>query len=175
MISGDVMNGRSVDQWIQQGVSYISEDPVHDSVISGLSILEHMLLAGIPVPKKSIGIDWSEAKKQFQSMSEVKTLAVAAPERRADKLSGGNIQRMVLARAISRKPKLLVVSYPTRGLEIGITRATQNQLLQLRSEGSAILLSSENLTALCVVSDRMYSPSHHKLLGPHDPIDSNAQ
>ncbi len=174
-IDGADMTGKAVKAWIEKGYSYIPEDPVQESIISGLTILEHMVLTGIAVPYTKLGINWQAAERSVRALPEYRRLSVADPKRRADQLSGGNIQRMVLARAMSRKPKLLIVSYPTRGLDVVTTRETQNLLLELRNQGTSILLITENLTELYELSDRMYVLSHQKVLGPYDPRVVNAQ
>ena len=70
-------------------------------------------------------------------------------------LSGGNVQKVLLARVLSRDPRLLVVSQPTRGLDIGATEYVRSQLLARRAAGAAILLISEDLDELLALSDRL--------------------
>ena len=84
----------------------------------------------------------------------------ATPSRRARRtgsgtLSGGNIQKVLLARVLSRDPRVVVVSQPTRGLDVGATEYVRTELLARRAAGAAILLVSEDLDELLALSDRL--------------------
>ena len=79
----------------------------------------------------------------------------ARPNDPVTTLSGGNIQKVLLARVLSRDPRLLVVSQPTRGLDVGATEYVRSQLLARRAEGAAIVLVSEDLDELLALSDRL--------------------
>jgi simple sugar transport system ATP-binding protein len=70
-------------------------------------------------------------------------------------LSGGNMQKVLLARVLAREPKVLVVSQPTRGLDVGSTAYVRSELLAQRASGAAILLVSEDLDELLALSDRL--------------------
>jgi simple sugar transport system ATP-binding protein len=70
-------------------------------------------------------------------------------------LSGGNIQKLILARELSRKPGVLVAAQPTRGLDIGATNDVHRLLLEQRSQGTALLLISEDLDEILALSDRI--------------------
>jgi simple sugar transport system ATP-binding protein len=73
----------------------------------------------------------------------------------AKSLSGGNIQKVLLARELSRRPRVLVAAQPTRGLDIGATEYVHARLLEQRGEGTAILLISEDLDEILALSDRI--------------------
>ncbi|WP_313998682.1 ATP-binding cassette domain-containing protein [uncultured Paenibacillus sp.] len=159
--------------FMDAGVSFVSEDPVKESVIPGFTILEHMLLDGIPLRPKGAGIDWRHMRTELEQSAEAKSLALAGADRRADQLSGGNIQRMVLSRALIRKPEILIVSYPSRGLDIGTARTIQQHLIELAEQGTAVLLFSEDLDELFKLSDRLVVLSGKRLLGPYRPAETD--
>jgi simple sugar transport system ATP-binding protein len=79
----------------------------------------------------------------------------ASPDDRIHTLSGGNLQKVVLARVLAQKPKVLVVAQPTRGLDVAATEYVRNKLLEQRSEGAAILLISEDLDEIMQLSDNI--------------------
>jgi ABC-type uncharacterized transport system ATPase subunit len=172
-VAGADVTAGSVASRMERSVVYVTEDPIHESVVPGLSILEHMVLSGMEMSKKGLDVDWSDVRQRFDSLDVVRTLRVAQADRLVETLSGGNVQRMVLARAITRVPKLLLIAYPSRGLDIATTRATQKLLLGLREMGTAILLISEDLTELFEISDRIVVLSNHSLYGPYDPADTD--
>ena len=171
-VHGKEMKG-DVKAFLEAGVSFVSEDPIKESVILGFTILQHMVLDGMPVRNKGAGIDWARLRSELEASEEARSLALAAPERRADQLSGGNVQRMVLSRALIRKPDILVISYPSRGLDIGTTRTIQQRLIELAEQGTAILLFSEDLDELFKLSDRLVVLSGKRLLGPYLPSETD--
>lgn len=160
--------------FMEAGVSFVSEDPIKESVIPGFSIMEHMVLDGIPLKPKGAGIDWKHIRSELDGSAEAEALALADGSRRADTLSGGNVQRMVLTRALIRKPEILIISYPSRGLDIGTTRTIQQHLIELAEQGTAILLFSEDLDELFKLSDQLVVLSGKRLIGPYLPSETDA-
>ena len=90
--------------------------------------------------------------KGLISKFQVKT---PSQETLAKNLSGGNIQKVVLARELSRQPRVIIAAQPTRGLDIGATEYVRQQLLVQRREGAAVLLISEDLDEILALSDRI--------------------
>lgn len=169
VLEGRDLTKRPPRDFLDAKMAYVSEDPLSESIISGFSVLEHMVLAGLPMTPKGLGIDWPQVRAAMAANEDVRVLDVAAPERRADQLSGGNVQRLVLARALVRSPRVLLVSYPSRGLDIGTTRHVHEMLLALRQKGSAILLISEDMSELFALSDRLVVLAGGHVHGPYDP------
>ncbi|WP_373230358.1 ABC transporter ATP-binding protein [Cohnella sp.] len=159
--------------FMEAGVSFVSEDPIRESVIPGFSIMEHMVLDGIALEHKGAGIDWKHIRGELDNSPEAIALALAEGDRRADTLSGGNVQRMVLTRALIRKPEILIVSYPSRGLDIGTTRTIQQHLIELAEQGTAIILFSEDLDELFKLSDQLVVLSGKRLIGPYLPSETD--
>ncbi|WP_276355867.1 ABC transporter ATP-binding protein [Cohnella caldifontis] len=168
------LQGRGVQAFMEAGVSFVSEDPLKESVVPGLSILEHMVLDGYPLAPKRLGVDWARIRSRLSASPEAKALALADPDRKADRLSGGNVQRMVLTRALVRGPRILLVSYPSRGLDIGTTRTIQQRLIALAEQGTAVLLFSEDLDELFKLSDRLVVLAGKRLHGPFRPAETDA-
>ena len=174
VVDGKDLTGAPPADFLKVGEINVPENPLQDVVVPGLSIIEHMVLGGLPMRRKGLGIDWSQIKKDFEAVPEVGVLSVAAPHRRVDQLSGGNVQRMVLTRALSQYLKVLIASYPSRGLDIATTRAIQNLLLSRRDAGIGVMLFSEDLNELYELSDRIIVLTHGQLLGPIDPNVTDA-
>jgi len=97
--------------------------------------------------RKKIQEDAAQTIQEFQIK--------ASPGDQLRKLSGGNMQKVVLARALSRKPKVLIASQPTRGLDVGATEYVRNRLLKERERGTAVVLLSEDLDEVLALSDRI--------------------
>lgn len=159
---------------LKAGIVGIPEETVSASIVPGLTILEHMVLGGLPAHRRGLQVDWGSVRSAFDALPEVTTLQVAAPERQADQLSGGNVQRMVLSRALAQAPRVLIASYPSRGLDIATTRAVHRILLERRDRGVAILLFSEDLNELYALSDRLLVIGDGHISAPIDPEMTDA-
>ncbi len=90
-------------------------------------------------------------------------------------LSGGNIQKVLLARVLSREPRVVIVSQPTRGLDIGATEYVRTELLARREAGAAILLVSEDLDELLTLSDRLVVFYEGRIVGEVRATDADAE
>jgi ABC-type uncharacterized transport system ATPase subunit len=99
----------------------------------------------------------------------------ARPEDRVGTLSGGNIQKVLLARVLSREPRVIVISQPTRGLDVGATEYVRTELLTRRSAGAAILLVSEDLEELLGLSDRLIVFYEGRIVGSMRAADADAE
>lgn len=152
-ICNEVMTYKSVKQHIDLGVALISEDPKRDNVIPGMKIYEHMALETENVKYKKIGIDWDYMIENVNSSEVSKQLKLPEVHRVLGTLSGGNMQRCMIARSVMRKPKVLLASYPSRGLDVGMVEEVHKILVNLRNEGCAVLLVSEDLEELLAVCD----------------------
>jgi ABC-type uncharacterized transport system ATPase subunit len=137
------------------GATGVPEDPVSDAVVPGLNVRQHFALGGLKHYKRGVGIDWRKVEAELVDRNAATELKVAAPERQVATLSGGNIQRVMLLRAIGSHAPLVVAAYPSRGLDIAMTRRTQELLLERRAEGAGVLLISEDLDELMELSDRI--------------------
>jgi simple sugar transport system ATP-binding protein len=140
---------------IAAGAVAVPEDPVADSVVPGLTVLEHMVLDGRPAPRRGLGIDWPAVAARTEDLDRRVGLRIAPRHRTLSALSGGNIQRVVLTRELGRAASLVVAAYPSRGLDIANTRRTQEVLLEHRNRGAGVLVVSEDLDELLALADRI--------------------
>ncbi len=168
-VAGQAMGRHTPSAMLEAGVVGIPEDPLEDGVVPGLTILAHMALGGLPPRRRGLAIDWARLQADYAALPEVQSLQVAEPTRRVDQLSGGNVQRLMLAQAFARRPKVLIASYPSRGLDVATTRAVHRSLLERRGQGVGVLLFSEDLGELYALSDRLLVVGHGRVSGPMDP------
>jgi simple sugar transport system ATP-binding protein len=154
-VAGEELGRRRTVAALRLGAAGLPEDPVSDAVVAGLTVLEHMVLSGEPIPRRGLGIRWTAVADGARSKDERVGLRMAGLKRRVMHLSGGNIQRVLLTRVLGGEPQLLVVAYPSRGLDIANTRRTQEQLLLRRDAGTAVLVVSEDLDELMAMCDRI--------------------
>ncbi len=137
------------------GVTVLPEDPITEEVVPGMTVSEHFVIGHPSPPRKGTGYDWGAITASCESAEAATALAIAGPEREVRTLSGGNIQRVVIARGLTREPRVLVACYPTRGLDISNARATQQLLRERAQAGAGVLLISEDLEELLALSHRV--------------------
>ncbi|MCW2603715.1 MAG: transporter related protein [Pseudonocardiales bacterium] len=140
---------------LKAGAVSVPEDPVADTVVSRLSVLEHMALDGRALPRKRMGLNWSMIRSRSEKANSALGLKMAPLHRKVSELSGGNIQRVVLTRELSLDSTLVVAAYPSRGLDVLNTRRTQEILLEKRNASAGILMISEDLDELMSIADRI--------------------
>ncbi len=157
LINGEEVANRPPITAIRSGVSHVPEDRNHVGSAPNMTITENTIMKDYR--ESPIGSRWSinftaardrarELKSQYDILApSVRTLA--------RKLSGGNLQKVILAREISSQPRLMVAVQPTRGLDVGAIEAIQTLLLDQRDHGTAVLLISEELEELMALSDRI--------------------
>jgi simple sugar transport system ATP-binding protein len=172
-IGEQVLERRRTTQAIKLGACGLPEDPVRDAVVAGLSVLEHMALSGEPLPRSGAGIRWSGIAEKATAKDARVGLRMAGLKRRVKDLSGGNIQRVLLTRVLGGEPDVLVVAYPSRGLDIANTRRTQEQLLARRAAGAAVLVVSEDLEELMSLCDRIVVLHDGHVSGTVDAADAD--
>lgn len=142
---------------IDQGVGYIPEDRMSVGLATGLPITENILLKSQGDSQFNRGWFLNETAVKTTAKTLVQNFDIRTPSIHipVGRLSGGNIQKIILAREISRNPQLLIASQPTRGLDVGAIEYVQTTLLEQKRQGKAIILLSENLDETLSLSDRI--------------------
>ena len=166
-----------VDKRIEAGLRYIPEERMHDGVIQDFSIAENIILQdhGRKPFSKGIFLDFKAIAARSQQLVDefhVKTPSIDTPIK---SLSGGNIQKVILAREISNAPKVLIAAQPTRGVDIGATEYIHQRLIEQRDQGTAILLISEDLDEILALSDRIAVLYEGRIMGVVERQDTNAE
>jgi len=148
----DITNA-SPAQVMAAGIGRVPEDR-HASVVGEMSVAQNMALEHLDEFTRGGILD----RRQLQTHAETLIAAYqikARPEDRIRTLSGGNIQKVILARVLERNPQAIIVAQPTRGLDIGATEYVRHKLAEQCHKGAAILLFSEDLDELLELSDRI--------------------
>lgn len=142
---------------IQAGLSYIPEERMLDGVIKDFSVAENLILRDHTRPPYSQGIFLQFKQIAQRAVEMIRQFRIKTPSKETPvkSLSGGNIQKVVLAREQTRGPRVLIAAQPTRGVDIGATEYIHDQLLLQRAEGLATLLISEDLDEIRALSDRI--------------------
>lgn len=154
-ICGKDMTNRSPGEIINAGFSLIPEDRLGVGLISTLSVEANAILKAYRLPPVARGplIDLAAARRYAEALVKEFSVQVARMDDPVGKLSGGNLQRLLLAREMLARPRVMVAVHPTRGLDVQATADVHRLLLQQRAEGAAILLISEDLDEILALSD----------------------
>ena len=137
-------------------IAYIPEDRLNDGILPTLTVAENIVLGSHKkFLKKRILIDYFKVREV--SRNAIKNFEIKTPSELgiAGRLSGGNIQKLMIARAFLTEPKVLVAHNITRGLDVATTEYVLRRIIELKNKGSAILYVSEDLDELLLISDRI--------------------
>lgn len=168
--TGQQLHQMNARQIILAGVSHISENRLGCSLIPGFSIEENLISKDYRTKKfKTHGV-FNRKKIRSYAKELIEKYDVAAPDTKTmvRVLSGGNVQKVVLSRELSRKPKVILAVNPTYGLDVGAIDFVQQRLCEQREEGAAILLISEELDEVLRLSDRIVVMHKGKIMATLD-------
>jgi len=156
IINGIDVTNKSPEFIQKLGVAYIPENRMR-GVIPDLPILKNLIIGMHKEPPiaQRLTINFKNAQNFARKLIREYNIVAPSEFTPVKYLSGGNIQRLVLARELSRKPKLLIAEQPTRGLDIGATEYVRKKILEQRNRGCGILLISEDLDEIVSMSDRI--------------------
>ncbi len=157
MVNSEDVTGLSIRKHIDKGVSFIPEDRLHMGLVPSMDLTENAILKHFGWKKfsnkgilKKKQID--EITNEYIQKYEIKTAGIHS---NVGLMSGGNQQKLLVAREVNGNQSLLVASYPVRGLDIGATEAIHRILLEESEKGTAILLISEELDEIFQLADRI--------------------
>jgi ABC-type uncharacterized transport system ATPase subunit len=156
-LEGKDIAGLKPGQRTELGMAYIPEERMKDGMIQEFSVAENMILRDHQAePFSKRGFLFLRIIAEYADRL-IRKFQIKTPSRdtMVKSLSGGNIQKAVVARELSRNPQVLIAAQPTRGVDIGATEYIHSLLLEQRQEGLAILLVSEDLDEIMALSDRI--------------------
>ncbi|MDH3745798.1 MAG: ATP-binding cassette domain-containing protein, partial [Acidobacteriota bacterium] len=166
-ISGTNMKGDTGRQFIDAGVSYVPADRHGVATVGDMSLSHNSVLRRYREPKFAKGPFLNFAAAIGYARRLIKEFNISTPGHATAvrSLSGGNLQKVILAREMTTRHDLLVVMSATRGLDVGATEFVRNTLNEHRQKGGAIVLISEDLEELLSLSDRIAVLFHGEIMG----------
>jgi simple sugar transport system ATP-binding protein len=167
LLHGKEISNQPVRKNIRGGMSYVPEDRTHVGTAPNLSITDNVIMKKYQVEPIGHGltVDGAAADRFANELKLVYDIIVPSIKTQARLLSGGNLQRVILAREMSAKPKVMIAVQPTRGLDVGAIEGVHRFLLVEREEGGGVLLVSEELEELIGLCDRIYVIYDGKMMG----------
>jgi ABC-type uncharacterized transport system ATPase subunit len=156
---------------IAAGVAHVPEDRLGTGVAPSLSIAENAVLKSYRGPGISRGplLRWGAIREHAVDLIRRYGVQTPGPQQRARDLSGGNLQKLVLGREFSGKPRVLVAASPTRGLDVGAIETVHAYLREAAADGVGVLLLSEDLDEILALADRLVVIYEGRLTGEFDP------
>ena len=169
-IAGCDLTNCSPRRVIREQVSHVPEDRLGMGLVPNLAVSDNVILKSYRDPPLARGpfLDRRSIGRFATRLIQAFNIITPSQETPVKLLSGGNLQRTILAREISIGPRLMVAVHPTRGLDVGATESVRNLLLKQREEGAAILLISEDLDELLTLSDRIAVMYEGRIMGVVD-------
>ncbi|MEZ4863155.1 MAG: ABC transporter ATP-binding protein [Caldilineaceae bacterium] len=175
-VDGIELSNQSALAAIRQGVAHVPEDRTHVGSAPNLSITDNVIMKRYREAPLANGwtLNYTAAHQTAERLKDEYAILAPTVDTEVRLLSGGNLQRTILARELSTGPKLLVAMQPTRGLDVGAIEGVQRLLLAQRAAGAAILLSSEELEELFALSDRIVVMYEGEVVGEVTEHDTEA-
>lgn len=177
---GENIQKTTVKQRFDKGISYISDDRHADGLVIDMTLKENMLLKNYdkePFSKKGIfnkkPIE-EQAKKAIEKF-QIKTTGTTGMESVVKLLSGGNQQKIIIAREVTEEAKLVIANQPTRGLDIGATEFVRQTLMDVRNSDRSVLLISADLEEILALSDRIAVMFGGKVVGVLNRSEADVQ
>jgi ABC-type uncharacterized transport system ATPase subunit len=169
--------GQSPKEILRAGVGHIQEDRYAEAMVGPFTVAENLVLnTWDDAPYARRGVIQSEAVDRL-ARTEVEDFDIRTPSIRAEmgNLSGGNQQKVIVAREFARDLKVLVAAQPTRGIDVGSIEYIHKRIVQFRDEGHAVLVVSSELDEVLALGDRVAVMYRGELTGPFEaPVDRDA-
>ena len=140
---------------IRAGIGFVTEDRKIEGIIPEMSVRENLTLALLPRLAKAGIVDEARQREIVDGFIRRLGVKCAGPEQRIRELSGGNQQKVLLARWLATDPKLLILDEPTRGIDVGAKAEIQRLIRELAEQGLGVLMISSELEEVIEGSDRV--------------------
>ena len=170
-LNGKEITNKSVREVLESGVGFIPEDRQSDGLVSEFTIAENLMLNSSYKSRftKGLNINFVARKRIAKELVEQFDVRTPSAETVAHKLSGGNQQKVVVAREMSREVSLLIASQPTRGVDVGSIEFIHEQIIAARDAGKAVILISSELDEVLALADRIAVMYRGKIVGIVEP------
>ena len=161
---------------IALGIGLVPEDRKRQAIFAALGILPNFSIAALG--EYSNGFGFMAERREREALANFRkmlSIRMASPEQAIEGLSGGNQQKVVLARWLARDPKVLIVDEPTRGVDVGAKAEVHQILVQLAARGIAVLMISSELPEVLAVSDRIVTMRRGRITGEMPGIEASEE
>ncbi|HEY0216408.1 MAG TPA: ATP-binding cassette domain-containing protein, partial [Cellulomonas sp.] len=167
VLDGHELAGRSTSDVLDAGVGFVPEDRTEDGIVADFSVAENLILDLYDREPFARGVWLDPARVRSSAEQRVTEFDVRTPsvEHPAGKLSGGNQQKVVLAREMSRPLRLFIASQPTRGLDVGSIEFVHKRVVSERDNGTPVIIVSTELDEVLALADRIVVMYRGRIVG----------
>ena len=164
-LNGEEIKVKNPKDAIKKGICMVNEDRKNYGLCLFRSIRENISLPNLPAKQKGLFINQRREKKECKEVADLLTVKAGSIEHNAFSLSGGNQQKVVIAKWIMANPKVLILDEPTRGVDVGAKSEIHTLMCQFAAQGMAIIMISSELPEVMGMSDRLLIYHEGKLNG----------
>jgi len=164
-IEGQEVSIDSPESGVNHGIAYVSEDRKGDGLVLGLSVKENMTLSSLKFFSSRLGLNKNAEKKSVDEYIEKFGVKTPSPNQIIKNLSGGNQQKVAIAKALLTNPKILILDEPTRGVDVGAKKEIYDVINELKKKGLSIIMISSEMPEVMGLSDRIMVINEHKISG----------
>lgn len=165
-----ILNGKEVDlsspkEALKKGIVYVSEDRKTDGLILGMNITSNITISSLEKFKTALGLNKKEEQKvagEYKRKINIKTPSL---NQKVQNLSGGNQQKVAIAKSLLTDPQVLILDEPTRGVDVGAKREIYDLLNEIKKEGRSIIMISSEMPEVLGMSDRILVMHEGELKG----------
>jgi simple sugar transport system ATP-binding protein len=175
LLNGAEVTRLSVARHRSMGISYVPADRRHVGSVAEMSVADNAILGLRRKYTRGLFRNIRDSRKSAEALVARFGIRSSGIDFAAGKLSGGNLQKLILGREITRGSKTLIVEHPTRGLDVGAVEAVWRELLLARQEGKAILLISAELDELLNLADRIAVMFEGRIMGVVNPATASVE
>ncbi len=174
-IGGREVSVGNASEFIAQDIAYVPADRNYVGTVPDFPLYENWILRNDTPPAKGPFLDYGEIRRETAKAMKDYDVRARGVEERSANLSGGNLQKFILARALEKHPKALICEYPTRGLDIKATWFVRDRLLRAREAGMGVLMVSGDFEELFSLSDRILVFYRGKIVGEARPEETTVR
>ncbi|EAQ67212.1 Putative ribose ABC transporter [Marinomonas sp. MED121] len=175
LLEGKKINPSSPKQALDAGIAYISEDRKGDGLVLGLSVKENMSLCSLVSLSKGLQLNHKEESASVAKFIQSFNVKTPTQDQIIGNLSGGNQQKVAIAKGLMTDPKVLILDEPTRGVDVGAKKEIYQLINQFKAKGMSIILVSSEMPEVLGMSDRILVMHEGRISGEFNTVDANQE
>ncbi len=155
LLEGKKVEFKSPKEAIENGIMYVSEDRKSEGLVLSMDVKSNITLSSLDKFKRAIGIDKKKEERVTQEYREKIKIKTPSLTQKVKNLSGGNQQKVAIAKSLLTEPKVLILDEPTRGIDVGAKREIYDLLNAIKKEGHCVIMISSEMPEILGMSDRI--------------------
>ncbi len=165
IVDGKETDIKSAQQGIENGIAYVSEDRKGDGLVLGMSVKDNMTLSALKIFSTIFKVNHKSEKENVEDYIKKFRIKTPTMEQKIKNLSGGNQQKVAIAKALLTNPKILILDEPTRGVDVGAKKEIYDFINELKKKGLSIIMISSEMPEILGLSDRILVVHNKKITG----------